>query len=286
MLLHSGPEIGKGRVEIRGPLEIEQIIGALTEEARQALAVAVGGVHRLHRVVEMLAHLVDDLVGHGMTGPAVKGTLVGKGGQHQGERTDVSLEHLDIIEEIDVTVVVEIGQGFTEIAHGAEDLELTEIIGPGLAADGERVPIRHHPAQDPHHLGIEASAGGLAGHDVQGLVAAHGLLVGPPRHQGLEDIGGRGDPHQNAKLTGAQPIGITAAVQTLMVVADNEDHARVVMALAKEVGPEQGMQAHDVPVLGGEMAGFEQDIVRNGDLADIVDKAGLFENFGLLGGEA
>ncbi len=118
---------------------------------------------------------------------------------------------------------------------------------------------------------IEMAAGILAD-DGERLFERHRFLVGAARGQGVEDV----DDGENTGVErdgfAAQAAQIARAVEFLVVPLNDLAGAVQPFRLVDDVDAERDMGAHGGEFLLGQLAGLEQDVVADADLADIVQE--------------
>ena len=131
------------------------------------------------------------------------------------------------------------------------------------------------PEEEIEHAGIEVRAA-LGEEDLGGVLERHRRPVRPLVGQGVEAVGNRGDaPRHGYRLPG-QPVRVAAAVVPLVVGERDErgETEQLALGLGEDRVPGTAVLLHDEAFLVGERALLEQDGVRDGDLADIVQPCG------------
>ena len=106
-------------------------------------------------------------------------------------------------------------------------------------------------------------------------VGVERLAVGPlERHRvvGVDHAHGARD---QGDLLAAQAVRVAVAVPALVVMAHAQDEL-LLEQRADDVGAEHRVLAHEVPLLGVQLARLEQDAVGDADLADVVQVGGFF----------
>jgi hypothetical protein len=110
-------------------------------------------------------------------------------------------------------------------------------------------------------------------HDGKGLFHRKSLAVRPVRSKRVINIGDLKDPCGERNFCALQPVRVPRAVLLFMVVPnDRQDMAK---------GSERGANSltrdcvllHDFSLFRSKRSGFEQDVLRHGQLTDIVHKA-------------
>ena len=127
-------------------------------------------------------------------------------------------------------------------------------------------------------------------HPLLGIEVVHGLLRGPHglvgtfRRQGIVGIGDGDDAGRQRDLLAREAVRIAVAVVFFMVVeGDDGAHLQVFgRAVLEDLIADAAMGLHDLHFIGGEPAGFEQDLVGDADLADVVHRRGQFDAVALL----
>ena len=122
-------------------------------------------------------------------------------------------------------------------------------------------------------LGVELRAG--AGLELgPRLGVGEGLPVGPAERHGVvrvHDAHGAGDLGDRVP---GKVVRVAVAAEALVVVA-HARHELLGEERPDDVGAEDRVLAHEVPLAVAERGGLEQDAVRDGDLADVVQVGGL-----------
>src|SRR6266852_8983509 len=110
-------------------------------------------------------------------------------------------------------------------------------------------------------------------HDGKGLFRGKGLAVGPVCSKRVINVGDLEDPCRERNLCALQPVRVPGAVLLFMMVTNDRQH----MAEGSEWGADSltyhGVLLHDFSLFRSQWSGFEQDVLRHGQLADIVYKA-------------
>ena len=117
-----------------------------------------------------------------------------------------------------------------------------------------------------------------AGAQLAGRVLdAPGLLVGALVHEDVEDVGDVDEPRLERDRLAREAVGIAAAVPALVVRAGDplRDAEHLRLAVGEHARAEHRVRLDDLELLVGELAGLEQDRVRDRDLAEVVQRRGL-----------
>ena len=105
----------------------------------------------------------------------------------------------------------------------------------------------------------------------------HGSLYGRLRAQRVVDVADGADATLERDLLACQAAGIAGAVPALVVGAGDRlghlDERRV--RAREDLGALRRVRLHDPPLVRVESAWLEQDVVRDSDLADVVECAGV-----------
>ena len=102
----------------------------------------------------------------------------------------------------------------------------------------------------------------------------HRRAIGVRRGEGVVDLGHRDDPGDGRDLGPGQPAWVAAAVDALVVGADDVRHRPVDAEVAQELGADLGMAAYAAPVGLLEHAAALHDAVGERELADVVQQSG------------
>ncbi len=108
-----------------------------------------------------------------------------------------------------------------------------------------------------------------------------GGLVRPRGAKGVEDVGHGDDARGGWNLASGPAIRVTAAVPFLMMVQRDRGRQaqRLVVGDVEDRGTGRRVGLHQAPLVGIERALFQQDAVRDRDLADVVQRAGVEQLF-------
>ena len=82
-----------------------------------------------------------------------------------------------------------------------------------------------------------------------------------------------------------QAVGVALAVEALVVVA-HAGHELFVEQRPHDLGADAGVLADELPLLGGQRSGLEQDTVGDADLADVVQEGDVLDLVQALVGPA
>ena len=155
------------------------------------------------------------------------------------------------------------------------------------ALDGEALNLdlatSVHREQSLYRQRIETLAGEVL-NDLQCLVGRVSLLVRTIGRKRIEGVGHSNDPRQQGNLITLQPVGISAAVERLVVQLNTGKHVGQLRDRTQNVGALGGMRLHDLELFFRQCSGLLQDVIFNADLAHIVklsrDAQGLHEMSG------
>ena len=82
-----------------------------------------------------------------------------------------------------------------------------------------------------------------------------------------------------------QMIGIAAAVLVLVVRADHGKDVAEGFQRGADLLADEGVRLHDAALLRAERTGLEQDLIRHGHLADVVNHAAALQSEALVLGQ-
>ena len=139
--------------------------------------------------------------------------------------------------------------------------------------------------------GIEFPALAAADHG-NGFFPAEGFFIHPVADQSIVDVGQRNHLGPNGDGVPFQTVGIALAVPALVMVAADVVAILIQAALQnlrhmlQDLTPAHGVLLHDLKLLAGELAGFVENGVGNGDLAHVVHDRRLGDQGNILGQDA
>ncbi len=107
------------------------------------------------------------------------------------------------------------------------------------------------------------------------VVERRGRFVRARRRDRIEHVDDADDLGQQRNLLAAQPIGIAAAVEPLMVMAHDRPRALQRSKRAAQAIADHRVLLHDLEFLRGERTALQQDRVGHADLADVVEHAAI-----------
>ena len=151
-------------------------------------------------------------------------------------------------------------------------MEIRVDVGRAIAVLGGQ---RHHRAGD---LGIPLRAASLI-EDRDCFAVGEGAPVRAIADHRVERIGDRDNTRLERDVLTAQPMRIAAAIETLVVGDDDRGILGQGRNSGQDLGARLGVALHDFPLRCGQRALFEEDRVRDADLADIVQNAGADRTF-------
>ena len=175
--------------------------------------------------------------------------------------------------------------------HGAEAVFLLHGAGQGqanvLGFRCVRVPVllgqfrkfAPHPLEALQQLGGEQAAFAIEDH-IYRLVVGDGGFVDPGGGQGVVGVGQANRLGADGDLVALESLGVAVAIPPLVVIQANIiDVAQIhgvadVADLLGQLAAHGGVGLHDLELLRGQRAGLGEDLVRNGDLADVVKGRG------------
>ena len=140
-----------------------------------------------------------------------------------------------------------------------------------MSSSGRRRLFRLDFQEGLHYPGVEVLAGLLL-QVVNDLVHRPGVAVGPIRREGVPDVHYREDAGRQWNLLPFQPPGVAAAVPFLVVAVGDVQGRPQIGDGGQEPEGLVRVLAHDFPLLRGQRTRFQQDAVRNADLADVVQQ--------------
>ncbi len=140
-------------------------------------------------------------------------------------------------------------------------------------------------AEDVDHLRIELGAGVVA-QLMKGLGVGQCRAVGPVVDHGVVRIGDRDDARADRDLVALQAVRVAASVEALVVVEHHRDGLAQARRLLQDDLADAGMLADRLPLLVAERGGLVEDLVGDGDLAEIVEERRDADALDLLAGEA
>src|SRR5713101_8576056 len=121
-----------------------------------------------------------------------------------------------------------------------------------------------------HHRRIEVGAG--AALDLRARCRnRNGARVRAIVRHGIERIGHREDPSAQGDVLAPQPFGVAGPIPPLVVVVDDGNGPAQEWHVLDEAPADFRMRAHDLPFVGRQRPRLEENAVRNGDLADVVE---------------
>src|SRR3954471_14214709 len=140
-------------------------------------------------------------------------------------------------------------------ASGDRRLDLLERGVRKLRERGDDVRIELRAA-----LGCYLCAGALK----RGLRA-----VGPVRRHGVEGVHYGEDPCEQRDVLPGEPIGISTSIPAFVMVAHDHRGVAEKRHRADDLVPDDRMAPHERPLFRQQRLTFEQDVVRDRDLADV-----------------
>ena len=133
-------------------------------------------------------------------------------------------------------------------------------------------PVGEHLGEHLDELGVELDAGLAAQLVDRGLVRDRGAVrpAGDHRLVGVDD---RHDPRPDRDLAAGEAVGIAAAVVPLVVVEHDRRRVAQRAGLLEDDLADLRVLRHDPPLGRREVAGLGQDLVRDRELAEVVEQA-------------
>jgi hypothetical protein len=110
--------------------------------------------------------------------------------------------------------------------------------------------------------------------------------IGAIRRERVVNVGHRHDTRAQRDQLAAQPVGVAAAVVPLVVVPYDDRALREELERRDNLSAEDRMAAHHGPLLVAERTGLAQHALRDPDLPQIVQQAGLRDDIGGRGRDA
>src|SRR5215831_16488119 len=86
-------------------------------------------------------------------------------------------------------------------------------------------------------------------------------------------VGDGYDARAQRNRVAGEPIGITATITTLVMVADDESAIGEELERRHDMGPGERVASHDAPLIVREWSGLAQDALGHCDLAEIMEKS-------------
>ncbi len=111
--------------------------------------------------------------------------------------------------------------------------------------------------------------------ELDGARARAGAVIRPVGGDGVVDVGELEDLRRHRELAALEPVGIPAAVELLVVPADDRQEVAQALERLADALPDDGVLVHHDPLLVGQPARLVDDLVRDPDLADVVQDAAL-----------
>src|SRR4051794_12482100 len=141
-------------------------------------------------------------------------------------------------------------------------------LGPLLALAVERAD------QDLGHLRVELGAGVLA-ELANGLAVIHPPAVGAVGHHRVVGVAGEDDAGPDRDLLALQAVRVAAAVEALVLAADDASHRAEARDRSQDALADDRVGLHDLELVVGQLGGLVEDVVGDGDLADVVQQRGV-----------
>src|SRR6266852_5288206 len=110
-------------------------------------------------------------------------------------------------------------------------------------------------------------------HDGKGLFRGKRLAVGPVRSKRVINVRDLKDARGERNLCALQPVRVPGAVLLLMVVTNDRQHITEGSEWGANFLANHGVTLHDLSFFRSQWSGFEQYVLRHGQLADIVYQA-------------
>ena len=132
-------------------------------------------------------------------------------------------------------------------------------------------PSPLHPHQRRHHGGVELGPG-VARHLFQGDLRGNAAPVAPTPAHRVEGVGREGYACHERYLRAPQAVGVTLAVEPLVVVPHRRERRRQLLDGAQDFGAKYRMLPHGPVLLGGQGSRFLQDGVGDRDLSNVVQQ--------------
>lgn len=151
----------------------------------------------------------------------------------------------------------------------------------GLLALRRFHQVREHGEKRLKHLRVERLASFPTEH-VDRIFNADRLVVRSLRHERIEVIDDREDAGTDRYLLALQTSRIARAVPPLVVVADERRDWVGEGHHLDDVGAHLRMGLDSLELLTGEAPRFRQDVLGNGDVADVVQQRGGFHALNLV----
>ena len=108
--------------------------------------------------------------------------------------------------------------------------------------------------------------------DGQCLGLRHRFFVGSFRGQCVENVDDCEYPGGKGNRVAEQAIGIACAVKMLVMMTNGQRRTLQPRVARNDFYAQERMSLHDIELVGSQLAGFQQDVVRDADLANIVQE--------------
>ena len=146
-----------------------------------------------------------------------------------------------------------------------------ELSGRLLRGFGFRRQRRIHVDEPLHDPRVERLAALLPEQPDRG-VEAHGLVVRTLRHQRVEIVDDRQDAGAEGNLLGLEPGGVALAVPAFVVAQDERRHGIGERHAADDFGAHLRVNSDLLEFFLRERPGLREDVLRHGELADVVEE--------------
>ena len=211
---------------------------------------------------------------------------------------------IPVAREVDAIVALALAAGVTSAVIAFETIRYAEARRSGAPGSTRRRPLRRAARRrrgarlrrTTRRAGRRPAAGrrrpardrggSRAGSRARDHVAERPrVLVGARGEQGVEHVADGADARRERDLVALEALRVAAAVPALVVAERNllgQLHERGARA-GQDARADRGVGLHRRPLGRVELARLQQDVVGDADLADVVQRAGVAQQLGLLG---
>src|SRR3990172_949351 len=149
-------------------------------------------------------------------------------------------------------------------------LHLAPALGPGQGVQ----PLPTNDCYESVHDPAIKLLAGAAVQLLERLLQGDDALVGAVGGHRVEGVADEDDARAERDLVAGEAVGVAAAVVVLVVVGDYRRGGRQVGEAAGDPGAHLRVPLDHRPLVLAEAAGLLQDVVRHGELADVVEERG------------
>src|ERR671922_467059 len=138
----------------------------------------------------------------------------------------------------------------------------------GLVLVGAATDHVHEHADD-RRVELRAGSGSYL---AERALDPHRSPVGPVARHRVEGICDREDPRRQGNVVASKPVGISRAVEPLVMVTDQLDGRREEGHWGDDLLADHRVRSHDVPLGDAERARLAQDVLGDAHLPDVVEE--------------